>query len=326
MPSKPLENHNQKVTDLMINLMEQDMPPFPKEWNDPTSRMFPWNIVTMEKDPTKTYGGSNRISCWVAMMVNEWKSNAFIGINDIKALGANLIKLPDDAPNRANNTTGQSLIPIINATPYVPAKYKKINEDIYRCQQTGSIYNKNEVTRITPKIVNKVANIAQVEGLPDVYYKEQKFSAGSIKDAEQMLKNTGISENVSEDNSCYYIPSKDKIFVVSREHFTSDDVWYSTRFHEFGHATGHKIRLDRDQTGRMGSEEYAFEELVAELTSAFVCARFKIPCELRHAAYLKSYIKVLKANPKAIMDAATKAQEASEWIFQYYPQQMEIAA
>jgi antirestriction protein ArdC len=80
------------------------------------------------------------------------------------------------------------------------------------------------------------------------------------------------------------------------------------------HWTGHKSRLERDFSGRFGTQAYAAEELVAELTSAFLCAEFNLDGELRHAAYIASWIKLLKDEPKAFMTAASKAQAAADYL------------
>ena len=86
--------------------------------------------------------------------------------------------------------------------------------------------------------------------------------------------------------------------------------------HEATHWTGAKARLDRDLSGRFGSEAYAAEELVAELGAAFLCADLELTNQPRpdHAAYVASWLKVLKADSRAIFTAAAKAQEAADYL------------
>lgn len=82
------------------------------------------------------------------------------------------------------------------------------------------------------------------------------------------------------------------------------------------HWSGAKKRLDRDLTGRFGSESYAIEELVAELGSAFLCGDLGIAPDPRadHACYIKNWLSVLKSDKKAIFTAASKASEAANWL------------
>ena len=85
-------------------------------------------------------------------------------------------------------------------------------------------------------------------------------------------------------------------------------------FHELGHATGAKHRLDRDLSGRFGTHKYAAEELVAEMCSAFLCASLGVEGELRHAGYLQNWLELLKQDDHAIFTAASKAQQAADYI------------
>jgi antirestriction protein ArdC len=86
--------------------------------------------------------------------------------------------------------------------------------------------------------------------------------------------------------------------------------------HESVHATGHKSRLDRDFSKRFGSESYAFEELVAELGSAMLCAHLGIDGQMQenHVAYIANWLTVLKNDKKAILTASAKAQQALDFL------------
>ena len=96
--------------------------------------------------------------------------------------------------------------------------------------------------------------------------------------------------------------------------FRNADNFYSTVFHELGHWTGSKARLDRDLKGRFGDRAYAAEELVAELCAAFLCAEFDMDGELRHAGYIENWIALLKADARAFFTAASKAQAAADYL------------
>lgn len=96
---------------------------------------------------------------------------------------------------------------------------------------------------------------------------------------------------------------------------------YSCLGHETARATGAKHRLGCDLTGRFGSAKYAMDEVVVELTSSFVMADLGIAHEPRaeHAAYIASWLKVLKDDPRTIFTAASKAQAAADWMHAQQP-------
>jgi len=97
---------------------------------------------------------------------------------------------------------------------------------------------------------------------------------------------------------------------------TATQAYHGVLLHELTHWTGASHRIGRDLRNRFGTRAYAFEELVAELGAAFMCAAFKIANEPRqdHAAYVATWLEVLNDDPKAIFTAATKAQEAIEYL------------
>ena len=104
--------------------------------------------------------------------------------------------------------------------------------------------------------------------------------------------------------------------------------YYAVLLHECGHASGAKHRLDRDLSGRFGSEAYAMEEITVELLSAMVCADLGLSVEPRpdHACYIASWLKVLREDKRAIFTAASKAQQIADWMHQRQPQPMAGAA
>lgn len=97
---------------------------------------------------------------------------------------------------------------------------------------------------------------------------------------------------------------------------TPTEAYYGTLLHELTHWTGHKKRCEREFGKRFGDEAYAMEELVAELGSAFLCADIGISPQPRsdHAAYVDHWLKVLKADKKAIFTAASQASKAADFL------------
>ena len=116
----------------------------------------------------------------------------------------------------------------------------------------------------------------------------------------------------------YFEPATDLIRMPNPEQFKDRESYLSVRAHETTHWTGVKARLDRDLTGRFGTSAYAMEELVAELGAAFFCAALGISQKPRahHAAYISSWLKVMSGDNKAILTAASQAQQAVDYIFE----------
>ena len=98
--------------------------------------------------------------------------------------------------------------------------------------------------------------------------------------------------------------------------FRNADNFYSTCYHELGHWTGAKARLDRSEgmKGRFGDRAYAAEELIAELCAAFLCAEWDYDGELRHAGYIANWIELLRHDARAFFTACSKAQAAADYL------------
>jgi len=156
-----------------------------------------------------------------------------------------------------------------------------------------------------------VFNAEQIDGLPNatVRSREDRFAQ-----AESLIDILGLNlVHLPGCKDAAYSPKSDQIVMPEPEQFESEEHYWATLLHETGHWTGHSKRLDRDQ-GRKGTDEYAFEELVAELSSAFLCAHLGIEGDLRHPEYLAHWVKRLKDDKKAIVFAASRAQTAMDYI------------
>jgi antirestriction protein ArdC len=118
--------------------------------------------------------------------------------------------------------------------------------------------------------------------------------------------------------ACYH-PSGDTVNMPDKKLFESAESYYSTIFHELGHSTGHKSRLDRRPVTEipiLGSYDYGQEELVAEMASAFLSSRCHIdkPVIDNQAAYIASWLRVIRKDSKLVVTAASQAQKAADYI------------
>jgi antirestriction protein ArdC len=131
-----------------------------------------------------------------------------------------------------------------------------------------------------------------------------------------------------QGNRAFYSPAEDSITLPPFAAFFTPTDYYSTRAHETGHWTSAAGRCNRELGKRFGDQAYSMEELVAELTAGFVCAHLGLSSEPRpdHAQYIASWLKVLKADKRAIFTAASKAQQAADFMIQMADRSAEVAA
>jgi antirestriction protein ArdC len=135
-----------------------------------------------------------------------------------------------------------------------------------------------------------------------------------IPACEDRIIKTGATISHGGD-AAFYMPSQDRIQLPHKTAFDSEANYYATAFHELAHWTGAKHRLNRElDKGKYGNPAYAFEELVAEMSAAFLCADYRIQGELRHAGYIENWLKACRDDSKAIFKAAALAQKAVDYI------------
>ena len=169
-----------------------------------------------------------------------------------------------------------------------------------------------------------VFNVEQIEGLPEHYYARptpRSETVQRIERAESFFAATGANVVHGGSRACY-VSSSDNVHLPCIDFFRDSESYYATRAHETVHWTRHPSRLDRDfGRKRFGDEGYAMEELVAELGSAFLSADLELTPEVRedHAAYIGSWIKVLKDDKRAIFTAASHAQRAADFLHGLQP-------
>lgn len=183
-----------------------------------------------------------------------------------------------------------------------------------------------EVERQVPFLKGyTVFNAEQVEGLPAHFY---SIAAPALSELERIDAADRFYAETRADirhggNQAYYMQGEDRVQMPPFEAFKDPVSYYATLSHELTHWTKHKARLDRD-FGRKswGDEGYAMEELVAELGAAFLAADLGLEAAPRedHAAYIGSWLKVLKGDKRAIFTAASHAQRAVDFLAGLQPQ------
>lgn len=136
---------------------------------------------------------------------------------------------------------------------------------------------------------------------------------------EQYINNTGAI--IKAGTQPCYSPITDIVQMPDKTRFVGQSEYYGVVLHELTHWTGSSKRLNRDQSGRFGSTDYAFEELIAEIGAAIQCHTLGIDSEPRadHAHYLNSWIKILKSDNRYIFKASKEATKAVQHIESLQP-------
>ncbi len=176
-----------------------------------------------------------------------------------------------------------------------------------------------------------VFNVEQIEGLPPHCYAHAEPRLDPVKRIEcAEVFFAGTQADIRHGgNMAYYNIGSDFVQMPPFEAFRDAESYYATLAHECTHWTRHKSRLDRDfGRKKWGDAGYAMEELVAELGSAFLCADLDLTPEIRddHAAYIGSWLNVLKNDKRAIFSAAAHAQKAADYLMRLQPVSGEQAA
>ena len=165
-----------------------------------------------------------------------------------------------------------------------------------------------------------VFNQAQCEGLPaDLTVVTPLPAPGLIEPTvEALIVASGVDFRIG-GGQAFYDPAHDYIQVPPPEAFFEPINWHRTALHEVSHGSGAAHRLNRDLSGAFGSKKYAFEELVAEMSSAFCCASLGIVPTVRHADCIGSWLKVLREDNRAIIRAASQASKAADYLLGFLP-------
>ena len=163
-------------------------------------------------------------------------------------------------------------------------------------------------------------NVEQCEDLPasiigdaivDVLDRGTEFP-----DVEELITRCGVKVRHG-GNIATYDAAADVIQMPPAQDFESPEHYYATLLHELTHWSGHKKRLNRAaivESCPYNSRSYAFEELIAEIGSAFLCAEFGITGDLRHESYVADWIKLMEDAPRAIFQASATAQSAFDYL------------
>ena len=253
------------------------------------SGVRPWECCYRFGLPTRangeTYQGINILQLWMKSSVHGYNSSTWMTFKQAKEVGANVKR-------------GEKGARVIY--------YKSLEKDNP---------DNSEEPIVVPMLKSyMVFNLDQIENLPEKFTVTNEENQNQpIATAEAFFDALPTTVKSITGVPCF-VPAKDEIRMPSINHFKNEQVYYATYGHECVHWTGHKKRLDR--FGDSSKKAYAFEELIAEIGSAFLLPQMGIEplIDEEHAPYISGFIKVLEDDPKAIFRAASQAQKATNYL------------
>ena len=274
-----------RVTSQIVNAIEQGVGNWRMPWH--TSGRFASSPINATS--RKAYRGINTVCLWAAAESKGYDSGEWATYAQWQERGAQVRKGEKAttvvfwkfANNASETEDGET-----------PASGSRL-----LFTRGYAVFNASQVDGYTPKAEPAVS-------MPE-----------RIERAETWFQSIGATVS-NGGNRAYYAPGTDHIQMPPFAAFAENVSYYSTLAHEHTHWTARAERCDRQLGKRFGDSAYAAEELIAELGAAFVCAHLGLSTEPRedHAQYIQSWLKVLRADKRAIFTAASKAQQAADYL------------
>ena len=290
-----------EITDKIIAELEAGRLPWVQPWGASGAGAtvgLPKNAATGRR-----YSGINVLILWGAVIERGYSGQAWLTFRQTLGLGGNVRK-------------GERGTTVVYADRFVPEAERE------RADRDG-----DEPSAIPFLKRFTVFNTDQCEGLPDtIASAAPPVPEGLIlPQAEALIRASGADIRIGGDRAFYSVIG-DFIQVPPPQAYFEPVNWHRTALHELGHWSGAAHRLARDMSGGFGSASYAKEELVAEMTAAFLCASLGIVPTVRHADYIGSWLEVLRDDDRAIIRAASAASKAADYLLAFQPDEGEPKA
>ncbi|WP_257169697.1 ArdC family protein [Bradyrhizobium sp. SRS-191] len=284
----------EEITNKIAAELEAGRLPWVQPWGTQAAKAqlaLPRNAVTW-----RPYSGINVLILWGAVIEHGFAGQNWLTFRQALSLGGHVRK-------------GECGITVVYADRFIPSDERQ------RARETGG-----EAQAIPFLKRFTVFNSDQCDGLPeDIVTAAAPRPAGAIQPVvESLIANSGVDFRIGGDRA-FYVPAEDFVQVPPPAAFFEPINWHRTALHELAHASGHSSRLDRDLSGRFGSRKYAFEELIAEIASAFSCAALGIVPTVRHADYIGCWLDVLREDNRAIVRAASQASRVADYLLGFAP-------
>ncbi|SHH16288.1 zincin-like metallopeptidase domain-containing protein, partial [Xylella fastidiosa] len=301
-PKKPF---HEVVAERLIEQLKVGTAPWQRPWEPGRGGLLPMNPST-----GKRYKGINAIY----LMSQQRTDPRWLTYKQAEALGAQVRRGEKSTSIQYWKYTEKQIKTDDQGRPVLDVKGQPVMEEV-RLERPRVFFA-------------SVFNAEQIDGLPTLQHNEQtkEQTWDAVERAENILEASEAMIYHGEHNRAFYNPSTDSIHLADKSQFPSADNYYATLLHELGHWTGHSLRLDRDMLHPFGSEGYAKEELRAEIASMILGDELGIGHDPgQHAAYVGSWIRVLKDDSLEIFRAAADAEKIQEYLLAFEQKQVQEA-
>lgn len=306
-----VKESREKLVKKIIENLEKGHGIWKQDWKVNKALLLPYNPISKS-----VYQGINRVYLGFGALENSYDDPRWVTFKQAQEKGFKLKKEQHG----------------VVCEKWIWEKLEKVID-----KDTG----KQKIDEIGKKVYKKVElerpictyfvlfNAKQFENFPELEKQENEIE--QLSKDERELAIYDLADNFIQSSECKieeihlnkncYIPNDDRILIVPRINYKSAEGFLGTLLHEMSHSTGHESRLNRKIKNRFGSNDYAMEELVAELSCTFLEAELNINLDFsntNHLDYLGSWIDTLKENPKILYEVAKEASKATEYLLENY--------
>jgi len=296
----------QEVTDRIMRSLEKGVAPWVKPWSVDDAGI-PASATG------RTYRGINKVVLGMVQAEEGYSSNVWFTRRMARAAGGWIGKgqkgtavfffKPVEESGHAGSDEDEE-----SGSQSEPTSFDRSEDDGERRRRWFTrhyfVWNRDQVENL-PKA-------AKPEAVPRAIHDPESFTHEL---ADWIVAGSGAEIRYSGTRA-FYSPQEDYIQIPEHGLFKDPGGFHSTRFHELTHWTGHPSRLAREYGWHPACDEYAKEELVAEMGSAFFCDWCGIQSGLQHPEYIHSWLKVLEQDKSAVVVAATLAQKAFDLVLE----------
>lgn len=293
-----ISEERKKIVERVIEHLEKGTAPWQKPWESKLG--VPYNPVTDSK-----YRGINSLNLTLLSIEKGYEDPRWATYKQAQDKEWNIKKGAKGVRIEFFRLYDKSIKKDLDLEKYNQLPTKEKNE-----------YSQKNITVVSQYYT--VFNGSQIEGIPELKLEKKELDEKRVDSLEKILENSEAKIYFNGGDKAFYNPDKDSIHLPKRENFKTVENFYATALHEMAHSTGHADRLDRDLTGKFGSEKYAKEELRAEMASMFISQDKGVNLSKEHfenhSSYVNSWIKVLKEDHNELFRAAKDASVISDRI------------
>ncbi|MEO1979219.1 MAG: zincin-like metallopeptidase domain-containing protein, partial [Fuerstiella sp.] len=263
------------VTDRVVELLERGTVPWRKPWKG--KNLHPCNAKTGHQ-----YRGLNPFMLEIVRACSGYQDHRWLTYKQAQAAGGNIRK-----GEKSSFVTFWQWLEVIDKETQKPKKIPLLKYfRVFNIEQTENI------------------DEGKLRAESDVYEStEWESIVGAEAITDGWLQRSGLAERIQHGgNRAFYRPADDSLQMPDQDRFGSAAEYHQTLFHELGHSTGHKSRLNRLSPDGFGSDPYAKEELIAELTASFLAGQCGLTAETEQnsTAYIAGWLRVLKQDKKLV--------------------------